>query len=129
MPEPWGLLFTREVGRVVRTTRALVGSHLWERAERPRAIDLTFRDVRCGDRRRRLFLLDPVLERGEHVECGGAVAPAAVVHAGHHDEAIAVRQLRSAADLVEHTLVVLRAAGRRNLWIGPAVVLNQLAAA
>src|SRR5436853_640226 len=57
-----------EIRRVVDAAAALVLRHLRERAERAAAIDLAIGRVRGEDRRRRLALLAPLLERGQRVE-------------------------------------------------------------
>ena len=76
-----------------------------------------------------MALLHPVLERGEHVESIRAVATRAMRHARHHEESMRVLHFLQAAESLHHRLVVLRADAGRNLRIGPAVVLDELAAA
>ena len=79
-------LLTDEVRGVVDAARSLVGRVARIGAERPRPIDLAVAHARRGNLLRRRAAFDPGVERRHHVEGAGAVAAAAVPHAGHHEQ-------------------------------------------
>ena len=99
------------------------------RAQGPRAYDLAVHDLRRRNQVGSLPVLDPLLERGQHVERRRTGAAAAVTHSRHHEHPVVVVEGRPAALLRFDGLEEPCAAGRGNLLIGPPVVVNQLAAA
>src|SRR6476661_8909839 len=88
-------LFASKVRRAVGISGALVGGDLRIRAQDAGAIGLAVGQVRGGNGVWRLLLLDPLLERRDHVEAGRTVAAIAMVHPRHHEQAIVVLHLRS----------------------------------
>ncbi len=56
------------------------------------------------------------------------MGPAAVCHAGHHEQTVGVFDFRRASRLLQNALVVTDAVRRRDLWIAPAIILDQFAA-
>ena len=94
----------RKASRFIRASRALVGRSLRIGAEWPCAIDRAVGGVRRDDLIRRLALLDPLLERGDHVERVRAFAAAAVAHAGRHEQPIARPAPCGAAERLRHAL-------------------------
>src|SRR5690348_16696939 len=110
--------------------------HQREGAERAGEVDRAVGAVRGDDALRRLAVLDPVLERGQHVERVGAGPAAAVIHAGHHEQAVEVLRLAErgprADDLrlgADHAQEVVDAVLRRDVGIAEAVILDELGAA
>src|SRR5712664_4968511 len=78
---------TRKARRFINVPAALVRGDLWIRAQRTRPIRRAVLYSRRGDLLRRLALLHPRVERGQHVERAGAITAAAMAHARHHEEA------------------------------------------
>ncbi len=93
-------------------------------------------------------MVDPSVKRGEDIvrgvhACGiagvteiiGADTAAAMRHAGNHEEAVEIDRVcigvpgvRKAVEKRTHALVVFDRTQRRNGCVGPAVILDQLAA-
>jgi hypothetical protein len=71
----------------------------------------------------------PPLERAHRVELVRPLAPAAVHHAGRHEQAVRLVDLVAAPEPRLDALVIVHAVERRNLLVVPAVVLNELPAA
>ena len=94
---------------------------------------------------RRNPLLDPLLEGGHCIEAIRPGATGAVLHPGHHEEAVKLLRLLQAvamaavtiviavttimgAHLGHDALVVVDAVDGRDVWIAEAVVVDELAA-
>src|ERR1700741_1345132 len=126
-----------EVRSVVRAARA--GEHGDSRidAERTRAVDHAAGQVRGNDAIGGLALLDPLLERGEHVEGVRPGAARAVLHAGNHEQAEevvdALACVLPVVAAVTHEmrdfLEVVDRVERRDVRIAPAVIDDELGAA
>src|SRR5262245_2520307 len=114
---------------VVRVALAGVGGDLGIRTERACAVDLGITQARRLDSLRRLAVLDPLFERGDHVEAVRSFAAAAVRHAGHHEQAIRIVDALRSTQRLHDSRVVLHAVARRDLRIPPAVILDQLSTA
>src|SRR5438094_568535 len=117
-----------EARGIVNAAGSLGHRKLWVRAKRTRPIDGTVGGMRRGNLIGRFAVLDPLLERGNHVERVWSFAAAAMAHSRRHEQSIRSVNLGDSAERVYDARVVLRTVRRRNLRIGPAVKLNELAA-
>src|SRR6185295_11906909 len=63
----------------------------------------------------------------DHVEGVRTLAAAAVRHSRGHEQTIGTVDLARTAERLQHALVILHAVSWRDLWIAPAVVLDQFA--
>src|SRR5512143_585100 len=116
-----------EAGGFVDAAGALVPRHLRIRTERPCPQHLALDHARPHDRLGYDTLLYPFDERGQGVERADTGTAAAVIHAGHHEEAVEVGRRRP--HLLRHAFVVANAHHRVERGIGPAEVADYLAAA
>src|SRR6476646_5099895 len=110
---------------IISTSTSFVGCNRRIRAQWTRANGLAIDDARGGNRRRRFFRLDPRLDGRNHGERTRAVAAAAVRHAGHHEQTDAVARVPGR---LQQAIVVVHRIPRRDAWIAPAVIDEQLAA-
>src|SRR6185437_2030923 len=138
------VLDAAEARGLARVAGADIGAALRIGAERPLELDALRRDVvevmRGDDLVGRDALLHPALERLQHVviavddlPVGRAVAEgvdagaaAAMRHARHHEDAIEVMDV---AHLLLDAPIVVEAVLRRDRGVGPAGILDDLAAA
>jgi len=120
-------LHAREVGGFVDAARAFISSYLRIGAQRARSNDLVFDYAAGGDRLRRGCGFDPFHRGRSRVERAGSDAPAAVEHAGNHEESEEIAG--TAAQSLGHFFVILDAHHRIQLWIRPAKIHDQFAAA
>ena len=67
-----------------------------------------------------------MFQRGDHVEGVRTIAAAAVRHSRGHEQAIGALNLADTAERLQHALMILHAISWRDLWIAPAVILDQL---
>src|SRR6187401_3446892 len=108
--------YARPVLRVLEIARALVLRVLRIRTQRSRQSRTL---VRPHHLRRRDALLTPLFHGCDRVERVGAVATAAVRHAGHHEQASEVLLI---AHLLHEVLVIEHGVLRRDRRISPAGV-------
>src|SRR5262245_26216920 len=84
--------------------------------------------MRRENRRRRLPLLAPLLERGERVEYVRSLAAAAVRHAGREEQTDRLVHLLL-ADRPDNIVVVVNRRLRRHVLVGPSLVNQELTSA
>ena len=121
---------TDEACRVVHDPRTFIERTLRVRTQWPRAIDDAVEQTRGDDPFGRDAVLDPLLQRGLHVERVGARS-AAMSHARRHEQPVEALDLSIVLAAIEreHALVVVDAVLRRDELIDPpGAGLNQLAA-
>src|SRR5580658_9293283 len=118
----------REARAVVSASSSFVCRNLWIGAERPGPFRLSVPNAHRHDLFRRFSRFDPFFDCLDRIKGVRAIASAAMVHPGSHEEAIEVPHAGRASHKIENAVVVNDATKRRNRRVTPTVVLQQFSA-